>query len=310
MYRHLPDIETMVKLQQGLQQVYCVEGINKADAVLTEPNGIAYAQGSTYLQLYKAAVCFSDISEIVRNRVAFVPRYFLTSYALCIVIKHLCPSTLACPLGLPITYLLNYHNHMSNANNKADFMPITLGRQQIMVQLFGAMTTMGLSAADLVKMQDHKHMFEFIKATLAAAMMDGKQTPYYSDYVLHSVTPVENAAVALANLQPVPGSIEYAPGCTACFYRQHTNGVWHRYNLELSEDLRQVRTGRTLHTLVAMDDCETQASHMMASANALNQLLMDLEEADNRATLDDFVCPKLFSGKLIPFFTCSFCIHF
>lgn len=41
---HLPDIETMVKLQQGLQQMYCVQAINKADAVLTEANGLAYAQ--------------------------------------------------------------------------------------------------------------------------------------------------------------------------------------------------------------------------------------------------------------------------
>ena len=50
---HLPDIETMVKLQQGLQQVYCVEGINKADAVLTEANGIAYAQ-----VVYSPSPCF------------------------------------------------------------------------------------------------------------------------------------------------------------------------------------------------------------------------------------------------------------
>lgn len=196
--RHLPDVETMVSLQQGLQQVYCVDGINKADAVLSEPNGIAYAQGSTYLQLHKvrnnmqmraltckistlnkcfsqARICFSDMSEIVRSSVAYIPR------------------------------------------------------PQIMLQLFGAMTSMGLKASDLLKMQDHRHMFEFLKATLAAAMMDGKQTPYYSDYVLQSVRPIYNEAVALANLQPIPGNLVYEQDCTACFYRQHTNGQWHRF---------------------------------------------------------------------------------
>ena len=45
-----------------------------------------------------------------------------------------------------------------------------------------------------------------------------------------------------------------------------------------------------------MDDCETQASHMMASANALNQLNTDLRMADDAAKLDDFVCPTLFAG--------------
>lgn len=45
-----------------------------------------------------------------------------------------------------------------------------------------------------------------------------------------------------------------------------------------------------------MDDCETQASHMMASANALNDLYTHLKLADDKAVLDDFVCPKLFAG--------------
>lgn len=39
--------------------------------------------------------------------------------------------------------------------------------------------------------------------------------------VIHSVMPVPEC-VALANLQPVPGVIEYAPGCQACFYKKHS----------------------------------------------------------------------------------------
>lgn len=101
-------------------------------------------------------------------------------------------------------------------------------RQQIMVQLYAAMTTMGLCPEDLLAMKKPEHMFEFLKGTLSAAIMDGKQTPYYSDYVLQSVTPVDQEAVALSNLQPIPGIIEYAPGCNACFYRKHTDSQWYR----------------------------------------------------------------------------------
>jgi hypothetical protein len=85
-----------------------------------------------------------------------------------------------------------------------------------------------LSPMDLATMQHPEHMFEFIKATLSAAIMDGKQTPYYSDYILQSVTPVPCEAVALSNLQPIPGCIEYAPQCTACFYKKHTDSKWYR----------------------------------------------------------------------------------
>ncbi len=75
-----------------------------------------------------------------------------------------------------------------------------------------------------------------------------------------------------------------------------------RYNLSLSEDLRQVRTGRDLHTEVAMDDCESLTSHMMASANAMNDLYRQLQEADKHAKLEEYLCPKLFAGKCLDFF--------
>ena len=47
------------------------------------------------------------------------------------------------------------------------------------------------------------------------------QAPYSNDCVLFSVVPVPEH-IALANLQPVPGEIEYAPGCTSCFYKLHS----------------------------------------------------------------------------------------
>jgi hypothetical protein len=78
-----------------------------------------------------------------------------------------------------------------------------------------------------------------------------------------------------------------------CDMRKYTR----RYNLALSEDLRQVRTGRDLHSLICMDDCETVASNMLASATALNELAASKAEwAAGRVDVDDYVCPKLFSG--------------
>jgi hypothetical protein len=179
--KHLPDVETMVKLQQGLQHVYCSEGIKRADVVLTEANGLAYAQGATYMQTHMAAICFSDVSKMVRSRVAPIPI------------------------------------------------------QQIMVQLYAGMCAMGLHPSDLMDMNDPAHVFEYIKASVAASTMDSKQTPYYSDYIIHSVVKVACDDVALANLQPVPGTVEYAPGCSACIYKQHlddssaTGKSWFRY---------------------------------------------------------------------------------
>ena len=64
--RHLPDIQTVVKLQQALQQVYCVHGVETANAVLCEPNSISYAPGGTCLQLHQASACFADMSGINR----------------------------------------------------------------------------------------------------------------------------------------------------------------------------------------------------------------------------------------------------
>jgi hypothetical protein len=50
--------------------------------------------------------------------------------------------------------------------------------------------------------------------------MDQMQTPYAYDMVLHSVMPVPEH-IALANMKPIPGLIQYAPDCHDCFYRLH-----------------------------------------------------------------------------------------
>lgn len=148
--------------------------------------------------------------------------------------------------------------------------------QQLYVQMHSAICNQGLSFDSLGDLKNPKKIFEFIKATFAAGVQDSKQHVYQSDYILHSVSPV-SMEVAAANLQPIPGSIEYATGCNACFYRKHvvpgTGEVIHcRYNLSLSEDQRQIMTGRTLDNQITVDDCETHASAFMSVAKAMNEL--------------------------------------
>ena len=141
-------------------------------------------------------------------------------------------------------------------------------------------------------------------------------------------------------------------GCNACFYRKHDLGTGEpvycrrvcsslckfpsdvsvtfvirgRYNLQLSEDLRQIRTGRTLDNQISSDDCETNACQHMSIVNTINEtqrkmlqlpvcvppmMQVGSEISNNRAsrrqmapfsikldreTVDTYVCPKLFAG--------------
>lgn len=164
--RHLPDVETIVLMQQGLQQVYCSNLIRSSQLVLSESNAMAFASTGTRLQLRGAAVGFYDTTDIDQARAAMM--------------------------------------HPT----------------QIAIQMYSAMCNMGMSFQEFAEMKDPDHIFEFVKTTFASCIQDAAQCPYKSDYVLHSVTPVSKE-VAVANLQPVPGVLEYAPGCPACFYRKH-----------------------------------------------------------------------------------------
>ena len=197
----------------------------------------------------------------------------------------------------------------------------TFPLKQVAVQMYAAMCNMGMSMQQLANMRNPDHAFQFLKTAFSCTTQDGRQTPYKSDFVLHSVTPVSKA-VAVANLQPIPGQIEYAPGCPACFYRCHTldtgKKVYCRYNLMMSEDIRQVCTGIDTHSQMAEDDCETQSSLQIAFNKGLtilrskcSQQLMSMG-FDNRkgqfATAKQImqsgrlqpeklgVCPQLFAG--------------
>jgi hypothetical protein len=99
--------------------------------------------------------------------------------------------------------------------------------------------------------------------------------------------------VAVANLQPVPGKIEYTKGSPECYYSLHVlpsgEVVYCRYiifllfhalffslrrfllsffgrnELLLSEDLRQIITGNDMHSVIAQDDCESDSSTQIAA---------------------------------------------
>jgi hypothetical protein len=168
--RKLPHIQTMVKLQQALQQVYCAHGVESSDAVLSEPNTMMYSTGSTSLQLHQASACFGDISQINNNR------------------------------GAPVTMA------------------------QIMVQMYTAMIKTGLTHKDVQEMKASTHeddLIAFMNTVISVGQMDQKQCPYTYDNVIHSVMPVAEH-IAVANLKPVPGTIEYAPGCHDCYYKKHS----------------------------------------------------------------------------------------
>lgn len=164
--KHLPDVETMVRLQQGLQQMYVSNLVRSSDILLREKNSMAYVAAGTCEQLHRQPICFHDATEISRKRIVALPA------------------------------------------------------RQVAVQMHSAMCNLGMTMDEFANMRDPDHAFLFLKTMFSAGTQDGRQTPYKSDFVLHSVTPVSKA-VAVANLQPVPGKIEYVPGCPACFYRRH-----------------------------------------------------------------------------------------
>ena len=146
--------------------------------------------------------------------------------------------------------------------------------------------------------------------------MDQMQTPYYYDYVLHSVSPVPEV-IAAADLRPVPGVIDYVQGCHDCFYRKHQIysavdkkmvDAWVRYNLSMSEDIRQLMVGYNLHTQMCKDDCENFSLKATCDVQGLMQLKKDLQAAlasGSDAKLEEFVSSEFFGNLPMEV---SFCV--
>lgn len=71
---HLPDIESIVRVQQGLQQAYCAKAVKEGKLCLMECNAMGFTGMATYRQLHGAPICFSDTSKMVRDRIAPIPK--------------------------------------------------------------------------------------------------------------------------------------------------------------------------------------------------------------------------------------------
>jgi hypothetical protein len=72
--RSLPEIQSSVHFQQGLQYAYCEEGVRRNELLLTEPRCMQFAPTATALQAHMGSICFPDLSRIQRMRYARVPR--------------------------------------------------------------------------------------------------------------------------------------------------------------------------------------------------------------------------------------------
>lgn len=251
--RSLPEIQSSVHLQQGLQYAYCDEGVRRNELLMTEPHCMQFAPTATALQAHMASICFPDMSRIHRMRYAPVPR------------------------------------------------------DQIMVQFFAAMNAAGLEPEDILRMNaaDHHHeVVAVLNAVFSAGQLDQVQTPYYTDYVLHSYEPVPEH-IATANLKPVPGAIEYVQGCCECLYRLHSvyspakgafQDVYIRYNLSPSEDLKQPRTCKSLDSQRNRDDCETQGQDQVATIMSAKAVYADLRSAPPESRLKDYISPAQFQN--------------
>jgi hypothetical protein len=110
--------------------------------------------------------------------------------------------------------------------------------------------------------------------------------------------------IAVSNLQPVPGSIQYAPGCVACFYKKHMirdfrTGTEHpqffRYNLAVSEDLCQLRAGYDLCSYTQKIDCEDDAQHAQTVSMAFMKLKNDFQNM-SKSPLGEIIDERFF-GK-------------
>lgn len=71
----------LVKLQEGLISTYCVDKVQGGVLRFADSMGGQFLKLSTFLQLFGAGVCFSDMTEIVRSRVVEFPMHLIMVFA-------------------------------------------------------------------------------------------------------------------------------------------------------------------------------------------------------------------------------------
>ncbi len=72
-FRHLHDLQAVVKMQQALQQVYCINAVQASTAVLSEPNSMNFTSCSTMLQLHNLSACFNHLTDLHMRTAAPLP---------------------------------------------------------------------------------------------------------------------------------------------------------------------------------------------------------------------------------------------
>lgn len=70
----VPYIQSMVKLQQALQQAYCMNFVQTASALMSEPNSMAFASGATFLQSHQMSMNFAIMTQAHDDRGVPIPR--------------------------------------------------------------------------------------------------------------------------------------------------------------------------------------------------------------------------------------------
>ena len=71
----------LVKLQEGLVSTYCVDKVQEGILRFSDSMGGQFLKLSTFLQLFGAAVCFSDMTAIVRSRAVEFPMHLVMVFA-------------------------------------------------------------------------------------------------------------------------------------------------------------------------------------------------------------------------------------
>lgn len=227
--KNLQSMHAIVKLQQGLMKAYCVLASVSGLLVMGDRLGGSFISGSTYTQLYKNKVCFTDMTSIVRKRVVEFPFQMLGYYT------------------------------------------------------YAAIQMSGMTAKEVASLSSHtdrKKLTSIYKAIMSAEMMDSKQAEYYSDFCVFGAEDA-NEFEYTTKRQPDP---ELDRGCEGErwvyeMYHPEEGGSpkYVRYRLRMTEDQRQVCTAEHGVNVIDGDDCETQASTIMAikkTADAIRAALI------------------------------------
>ena len=133
--------------------------------------------------------------------------------------------------------------------------------EMIAIYMDIALRVNGYTANDVARMNSDVYAGDLLmvyKSLISAEIMDSKQAEYYSDYCLYGVEKATEYDF-VNNRQPIPDYDTNKMG-ELWFYEKTGNETYVRYRMKLTEDQRQICTGRNLRNRIVADDCESSAS--------------------------------------------------